>query len=91
MKLVQGVWQTVLADEAEKAFRPVQFACGIPAGGEALGRELQIELEDERATGNSINKYDARNFYNLLDRGHVVNVVARVDPFFAWYMARMLE
>ena len=91
MKVVQGVWQTVLAEEVEDQFRPVQFACGIPAGSEALGRELQIELEDERAKDNSINKYDARNYYNLLNREHVVRVVAKTDPFFAWYLARIFE
>ena len=93
LKLVRGAWHRYLAPAIPKAFLPFQFACSLPAGIEALGRDILLEHEEATKVGHHqiFIKRDAKNFYNELDRLAVVHVLkATLDPYFAQYIARVL-
>ena len=92
LKLVRGAWHRYLAPAIPKAFLPFQFACSLPAGIEALGRDILLEHEEATKVGHHqiFIKRDARNFYNELDRAFIIRVLKSLDPFFAQYIARVL-
>ena len=89
-KVSDGVWLTLLKEDMRAASLPFGFACAIPAGNEALAKDIQMELESA-GDHTSVCKRDGQNFFPTLERFFLILDAGKLCPAFGLYVLRKLR